>query len=119
MQPEPAVGEVLADHRHVEVAAVASADRERQPVAEEPGGVGAPAHLLEQLLPLWAGQAAALPVGASVLAAVVEVLGVLDLERSDLRVDEGVELGEERGEVVGEPEVHGQAPAIRRSCPTQ
>src|SRR5207302_2078155 len=83
-------------------------DRTGQPVAEEPRGVGAAPHLPEQRLPLLAGQPSPLPVGAGVLATVVEVLGVLGRERGDLRLDEGVEVGEDLGEVRGQAEVHGR-----------
>ena len=58
----------------------------RERVAVVAGVVGAAAHLAEQRLPLLVGQAAALPVGAGVLPAVVEeaVVVVLRLERLDL-----------------------------------
>jgi len=107
VQPQAAVGEVLADHRHVEVAAVAAAEVGRQCVAQPARGVGAAAHLAQQLLPLRARRAA-VGVGARHLAAVVEeARAVTLLQRRDLRVDEGVELGEDAGEVRGELEIHG------------
>ena len=71
-RPRPAVGEVLADHRHVEVRAVRPADLRRQPVAQPPRGVGPAEHLAEQLLPVPSRDAAALEVGARPLPPVVE-----------------------------------------------
>ena len=80
------MGEVLADDRHLEVAGVAAAELGREREAEPPGGVGPAPHLAQQLLPVGAGHAVVLEVGAGPLAAVVEepLVVVLRLERGDL-----------------------------------
>ena len=65
-------GEVLADDRHPEVGALLPAVLLRERVAVVTGGVGAAAGLAEQGLPLLVRQAAAVPVGTGVLAAMVE-----------------------------------------------
>ena len=117
VQSESLRRQVLADHRHPEVGAVSPAELLREGVAVVPGGVGKPAGLAEQRLPLLVGQAAALPVGAGVLPAVVEEADVvvLLLERTDLPLDEVVELVEVRGKVLGQFEVHG---GVRSADPT-
>ena len=93
-----------------EIAAVLTAQPLRQREAVVAGAIGAPPHLGEQLLPLPARNAAVLPVGARVLAAVVEVLEVLLLERLDLLLDEGVELAQLVPDLAGDLEVHGGSP---------
>src|SRR5262249_12245405 len=67
-----------------------------------------PAHPAQQRLPLLVRQAAAMPVGAGVLAPVIEEAGVVVplLERLDLALDEAIHVGEEGGEVLGDLEVH-------------
>ena len=95
--PRPLRGEVLADDRHAEVGALLAAVLLRERVAVVPGLVGdAAAPRRSSCLPLLVRQPAALPVGARVLAAVVEEADVvvLLLERLDLALDEVVELGE-------------------------
>jgi hypothetical protein len=64
----------------------------------------------EQLLPLLVGQAAAVPVGAGVLAAVVEEADVVVrlLERLDLALDEVVEDLQVVGQFGVEIEVHAR-----------
>ena len=79
VQAEALGRQVLADHRHAEVRAVPAAALHREGVAVVAGGVGPAARLGEQRLPLAAGQAAAVPVGAGVLAAVVEEADVVVL----------------------------------------
>ena len=66
-------------------------------------------HLGEQLLPLVVRQAATIPIGASVLPAVVEEpdVVVLLLDRLDDRLDEVIELHEVGGELGRQVEVHG------------
>ena len=78
------------------------------------GLVGQFAGLAEQLLPLLLGQAAGVPVGALVFAAVVEVADVVVrlLQRLDLGLDEGVELGQVVDEVLRQGEVHGSGPSV-------
>ena len=101
-RPRPLRGEVLADDGHAEVRAVLAAVLLRERVAVVAGGVGPAAGLAQQRLPLLVRQAAALPVGAGVLAAVVEEADVvvLLLERLDLALDEVVELVEVVGQIL-------------------
>jgi hypothetical protein len=77
-----------------------------------PGVVGQLAGLGQQLLPLLAGQALVVPVGAGVLAAVVEepLVVVLRLQRLDLVIDEAVELVQIVLDVLGNVEVHAVSP---------
>ena len=106
VQAESLVRQVFPDHGHVEVGAVAPAELRRQPVAQPAGLIGAAAHLVEQVLPFAARHTAVVEVGAGELAPPIEVLHVLALERLDLRLDERVHLGQQRGEVVGQVEIH-------------
>ena len=106
VESEPLVREVLADDRHRQVAAALPAELFGQRVAQVPGAIGAPPHFGEQLLPLLARRSVRVPVGARVLAAVIEELRVLALERSDLLLDEGIELGELGLDLGGDAEVH-------------
>ena len=101
-------GEVLADHGHAEVGALLSAVLLRERVAVVAGRVGASAGLAQQRLPLLVGKSAAVPVGAGVLAAVVEEADVVVLlfERLDLTLDELVELDEVLRQIRGDVEVH-------------
>ncbi len=73
------------------------------------GGVGTPAGLGQQILPILAGQPAALPVGAGVLAAVVEEADVvvLLLQGLDLPHDECVQLFEVARQLFRDVEIHG------------
>ena len=86
VQTEALAREVLADHGHAEVGALLAAVLLRERVAVVTGLVGDVAHLAQQRLPLLVGQAAAIPVGAGVFAAVVEEADVvvLVLDRLDL-----------------------------------
>ena len=90
--------------------ALAAAELLGQREAQPAGGVGPPAHLAQQLLPLLAGDAVVLEVGAGPLAAVVEeaLVVVLRLERRDLRLDEVVELVERGLDVGRDVEVHAR-----------
>ena len=101
-----------ADDRHVEVRTTPPAEALREVVAEEAGGVGPPAHLAEQRLPLLVREPVAVPVGPAVLPPVVEepLVVVLGLERRDLVGDEAIEVGEEGDEVLRQREVHGRGP---------
>ena len=101
MEPERLVGQVLAHEGHAEVGPVAPAELGRQRVAPEPRGVRAAHHLPQQFLPLAHRHAPVGRVGARELAAVVEELRVLVLQRDDLAFDEGVEVVEERLDVGG------------------
>ena len=106
VQPEALGREVLADDRHAEVGAVPAAVllRERRS-GRCPASSASRSSLAQQLLPLVVRQAAALPVGAGVLAAVVEEADVvvLLLERLDLRLDERrrARRGRRRGRAAG------------------
>ena len=108
VQAETLVGEVFTDHRHAEVGAILAAVLLRERVAVVAGCVGAAAGLAQQLLPLFVGQAAAIPVGAGVLAAMVEEADVVVLlfEGADLAFDEIVEHGEVFRELWRQFEVH-------------
>ena len=110
-QPEALGGEVLADDRHLEVGGVAAAELGRQGEAEPAGGVGPAPHLAQQRLPLRAGDAAVLEVGARPLAPMVEepLVVVLGLQRRDLALDEVVDLVERLLDAVGHREVHRRA----------
>ena len=86
VQSEALAGQVLADHRHAEIGAVAAAVLRRERVPVMPGRVGPAPGLGQQRLPLPVRQAAAVPVGPGVLAPVVEEpdVVVLALQRPDL-----------------------------------
>ena len=98
VQAEPLVREMLADDRHGEVGAVLAAQLLGQAEAQMARLVGAAPHLGQQLLPFVARLAVIVPVGAGMLAAMVEEadIVVLALERPDLALDEGVELDADR-----------------------
>ena len=118
VQAEPLAGEVLADDGHAEVGAVAAAELLRERVAVVAGLVGEALRLVRAAAPTpRSGRPPRVPVGAGVLAAMVEEADVVVglLERLDLSLDELVELDEVVGEVRGNVEVHGQA---FRSGPT-
>ena len=108
-------GEVLADDRHAEVGAVLAAVLLRERVAVVAGGVGEPPGLAEQLLPLLVRQPFAVPIGARVLATVIEESDVVVslLERLDLAFDELVEFDEVVGQVLGNVEVHERERTVR------
>lgn len=104
---------MLADDRHPEVcspsAGIGAAtilDGKRGAI--EASGVGEVAGLREEGFPVCVREAACVPVGAGVLAAVVEEADVVVfvLEGEDLGFDEGVEGGEELLEGGGNGEVH-------------
>src|SRR5690606_30291137 len=69
---------------------------------------GATAHLAEQRLPFMARQALIVPVGAGMLAAMIEkaLIVVLRLKRLDLRFDEGVEHLQIVGDLPGDRKIH-------------
>ena len=107
-QAQPLGRQVLADHGHVELRAALAAHGDRPRIAIVAGGIRPAAGLGQQGLPLVPGQAAIVPVGASMLTPVVEepVVVVLVLKRHDLRLDEPVELGEIVDEMLGQIEIH-------------
>ena len=69
--------------------------------------------LAKQLFPFGARQALVVPIGAGMLAAVIEkaLIVVLRLQRLDLRLDESIKLGEIRHQFGGQIEVHAQSPS--------
>ena len=107
MEPEALGREMLADHRHVEVGAVTPAHRGGQPVAVPACRVRSSPHLGELGFPLGPGQAAVVEVRPGPFPPVVEELGVLRFEWIYLALDEVVQFGEERRQVVWQLEVHG------------
>src|SRR5215475_12120160 len=100
---------MLADDRHGEVRAVLAAQLLRQSEAQMAGLVGTAAHLGQERLPLMPRLAVILPVGARVLAAMVEEADVvvLALQRPNLALDESVELAQVGRDVGGNIESHG------------
>jgi len=112
VQAEPLVRQVLADDRHGEVGTVLAAQRLRQSEAQVTGLVGAPLHLGQQLFPLVPRLAVIVPVGAGMLAAMVEEadIVVLALQRPDLALDEFVELDQIGRDVGGNVEIHAVLP---------
>src|SRR6185312_12177599 len=101
--------EMLADDRHGEVGAVLAAELPGQAEAHVARLVGAPLHLGQQLLPFVARLAVIVPVGAGMLAAVVEEADVVvrALERPNLALDELVELAQVGRDLRGNLEIHG------------
>ena len=93
VQAESLGREVLADDGHAEVRAVGATERGGKRPAEQAGGVGAPAHLAEQRVPLGPGHAAVVEVGPGELSSMVEEADVVValFEGPDLRLDEGVD----------------------------
>ena len=108
VQTKPLVRQVLPDHGHVKVGAVATAQRCRQSVPQPARRVGPPAHLGEQVLPLPRWDAVIVPIGAGVLSTPVEVLHVLGLQRGDLPLDERVHLGDKSRKVFWQVEIHDE-----------
>ena len=106
--PRPLRSEVLADDRHAEVRAVLAAELLGQRVPVVARGVGESPGLAEQLLPLLVREPFALPIGARILATVIEESDVVVslLERLDLAFDEVIELYEVVGQVLGNVEIH-------------
>ena len=105
-------GQMLADHRHGQLAAALAAHLRRPGISQVPGLVGQLARFCEQLFPFLARQAVVVPIGAGVFAAVVEepLIVVLRLQRLDLGLDEGVQFGQIVDEVLRQIEVHGGVP---------
>jgi hypothetical protein len=112
VQAQALLRQVLADDRHAQVRAAVAAGFLGQRIAQVAGLVGAAAHLAQQLFPLGVGLAVILPVGARVLAAMVEETDVvvLVLERLDLLLDEGVERVELGLNVGRNGEIHDRLP---------
>jgi hypothetical protein len=88
--------QVLADHCHAQVRAVPAPVFGGKGVPVMPGGIR-PAHRLgQQRLPLPAGQAAAVPIGAGIFAPVIEEPDIITvaLQRADLEFDELIQFRE-------------------------
>ena len=107
-QAQPLGGQMLADDGHGQLGAALAAHLRGPGVAQVSGLVGQLAGLGQQLFPVLAGQALVVPVGAGVLAAVVEepLIVVLRLQRLDLVLNELVQYGQIVHEVLGQVEVH-------------
>ena len=108
VEPEPLGGEVLPDDRHPEVASALAAVLLGIGVAIVAGRVGAAPRLGEQLLPLLVGEPTSVPVGALVLAPMIEEADVVVglLEGLDLPLDEFVQLFQVIGQLGRNLEVH-------------
>ena len=93
MEAEALGRQVLTDDGHLQVGGGLAAVLLGQRQSEPAGGIGPPAHLSQQLLPVLAGDAAVFPVRAGPLPAMVEesAVVVLLLERFDLALDELVQ----------------------------
>ena len=108
VQAETFRREMFADDGHAEVGAVLAAVLLRERITIVAGVVGELARLREQRLPILRRQAAAVPVGARVFAAMVEeadvVVGIF--ERLDDALDEFVEFDEVVGQVFWNVEIH-------------
>jgi hypothetical protein len=109
VQPQPSSGQALADDGHAQVRPVGAAEGGREGPAQEAGGIRSPAHLAQQRVPLGAGDATVLDVGAGELPPVVEEADVvvLLLERLDLGLDEVVDSRQQLGDLYRDLEVHG------------
>ena len=108
VQAQALGGEMLADHGHGQVGAVLAAELGGQGETQVARRVGAMLGFGQQVLPIMAGQAAAIIVGAGPFAAVVEeaFVVVLRLKRNDLSLDEGVQFRQIAGQFGGQFEVH-------------
>ena len=115
VQAELLLRQVLADHRQPQLRPVLAAELRRGAKAPMARRIGRAGGLAQQGFPLVARQAARVPIGAGVFAAVVEEADVvvLGLQRLDLSLDEGVELAEVGDEVVRQVEIHQAAASLR------
>jgi len=109
VQPETLRREVFTDDRHRQIRPTLASEALGQVVAEEARGVSPLPHLTQQRFPLGVRPSVAVPVGATVLAAMVEEADVVVLafERLDLVFDELIELIEQLLNVGRNVEVHG------------
>lgn len=107
-QAQPFGGQVFADDRHPEVAAVLAAVSFGQREAPEAGGVGATYAFGEEGFPVWVRKATVGPVGTGVFAPVVEeaVVVVRVLEGGYGGVGKGVKRVKVLDEVRGKVEIH-------------
>lgn len=110
VQAESLGGQVLAHHRHREVAAVATTEFSRQAEAQVSCTIGATLGLGQQRLPFVTRQTTLIPIGPRPLAAMIkETLVIVDcLQRNDLGSNEIVKLSEITHEIGWQVEVHQQ-----------
>ena len=108
VQAQALGGQVLADYGHGQVRAALAAHLRGPGEAQVSGLVSQLAGLTQEILPLMAGQAAAVPVGPRPFPAMVKEpdIVVLALERLDLTLDELVEFSKVSNEFGGQIEVH-------------
>ena len=109
VQAQALGGELVADHRHPQVAAVLAAiflRRRKPPVA---GLVGPHAGFAQQQFPFAPWQPTVFEIGARPFAAMIEEtdIVVLLLQWLDLGFDEGVKLGQIGNQIGGQREIHG------------
>ena len=121
VETEPLRRKVLPDDRHRQVRSAVTAELgwERVPVVT--GLVGETPHLGEQRLPVIVREPTPIPVGAGVLATVVEDADVVVdlLEGTNRRLDEPVELGQIVRDIGRDVEVHDpdrRFVRVRRCC---
>jgi len=101
-------GEMLANDRHLQIAAVFAPVRFRRGKTKVAGDIGAAFGLMQQFFPLLVGQSIALPVGARVFAAIIKktVVVVLHLQRQDLRVDKLIQLPQIACQMFRDSKIH-------------
>src|SRR5229473_3475111 len=75
-----------------------------------PRPVGAALHFADQRAPFGARAPVIIPVGSRVFAAMIEELYIFPLERLDLSLDEGVQLGKLVCDFLRQFEIHGASP---------
>ena len=119
MQPQSPVRQVLTNSRHGQIAAVLATELLWQGETIVARGIGASTHLLQQLLPFRAWQAAIVPVCAGVLPPVVEEANVVIpfLERLDVGFDEGVKLLEIGLDLMRDFKVHANSLLLAHRTP--
>ena len=109
VQPQALFGEVFTNNRHCQIGAVLSAIFFRQGKAQMSGRVGTAAHFAQQFLPLMAGLAVIVPIGAGIFAPVVKKpdIVVLFLQRFDLACDKSVQFGQICFDIFRNFKIHG------------
>src|SRR5260370_27024157 len=83
-----------------------------------PSFIGATFHFADQRAPFVARTSVIFPVGSRVLAAMIEELDIVALERLDLGLDKGIQLAELAGDFPRQFEVHGASPGALFSLKT-
>ena len=109
VKAQPLGRQMLADDGHPQVRAVLPPIFPRHGEAIVAGPVGATLGFPQERLPFGTRQAAIVEVGARPFAAVIEeaLVVILGLQRPDLGLDEGIELGQIGLQVGGQFEIHG------------